>query len=367
MSIRRMERKHERKVVNLTQPKLTCDQCGKEEFHIDEMTGEIVCILCGMVHTERGVSLGPESLAHTPEQYESRLRTKPLDPMHHDFGMTTVIPWEGRDHAGRSLSYEAKSQVHRMRKHQNRASLAKSQSRNFTVASSYIQRLGTKLSLPKAVKQQAATLYRRCLAKDLIRGREIQTVAGACTYMACRLSQTPRSLKDIATMLGCEKKTLARVYRMILRRLDYKMPVQHMKPYIGKIVAALNLSGEVEIRAIALAELCITSKISAGKDPAGLAAAIVYIVSREMDLRVTQRELSKLSDTTEVTIRNRYKDIVTTLELDIDLPTYTKSSTTKTAVPKTPEPKKPIVTWEDYVKRKRASNADLLDESPIEY
>ena len=56
-----------------------------------------------------------------------------------------------------------------------------------------------------------------------------------------------------------------------------------------------------------------------GKSPTGVAAAAVYVASRLGNTARTQREVADISGVTEVTIRNRYKEIVGQLGLEIDL------------------------------------------------
>ncbi|MEM1742085.1 MAG: sigma factor-like helix-turn-helix DNA-binding protein, partial [Desulfurococcaceae archaeon] len=56
---------------------------------------------------------------------------------------------------------------------------------------------------------------------------------------------------------------------------------------------------------------------TAGKDPAGLAAAAVYIASLELGEKRTQKEVAQVAGVTEVTVRNRYKELVKELKLNV--------------------------------------------------
>jgi transcription initiation factor TFIIB len=56
-----------------------------------------------------------------------------------------------------------------------------------------------------------------------------------------------------------------------------------------------------------------------GKAPNGLAAAYLYISSILLGVNVLQRDVSSLSNVTEVTIRNRCKDILTNFKIRITL------------------------------------------------
>ena len=59
-----------------------------------------------------------------------------------------------------------------------------------------------------------------------------------------------------------------------------------------------------------------------GKSPCGVAAACVYIAASVEGFHRTQREISEASNTTEVTIRNRYKEICSVLGVEISLTPY---------------------------------------------
>jgi transcription initiation factor TFIIB len=59
-------------------------------------------------------------------------------------------------------------------------------------------------------------------------------------------------------------------------------------------------------------------ELTHGKSPTGVAAAAVYIVSRTNERSRTQREVADISGVTEVTIRNRYKELVDNLGIELD-------------------------------------------------
>jgi transcription initiation factor TFIIB len=96
------------------------------------------------------------------------------------------------------------------------------------------------------------------------------------------------------------------------------MPIVDPIRYVSRIVSTLRLSPAVERRA---AEILIEARrrgLTAGKDPAGLAAAAIYIAALELGDRRTQKEIAAAAGVTEVTVRNRYKELVQ--KLNIPLP-----------------------------------------------
>ena len=60
-------------------------------------------------------------------------------------------------------------------------------------------------------------------------------------------------------------------------------------------------------------------ELTSGRGPTGVAAAAIYIASILSGERRTQREVAEVAGVTEVTIRNRYKELAERLDIDIVL------------------------------------------------
>jgi transcription initiation factor TFIIB len=60
-------------------------------------------------------------------------------------------------------------------------------------------------------------------------------------------------------------------------------------------------------------------KLTSGRGPAGMAAACIYISCQLTNERRTQGEISREAQVTEVTIRNRYKELVQRLDFNVSL------------------------------------------------
>ena len=62
-------------------------------------------------------------------------------------------------------------------------------------------------------------------------------------------------------------------------------------------------------------------ELASGRGPTGMAAAVLYIASVMCGERRTQREVADVAGVTEVTIRNRYKEIIQKLDIDLGMVT----------------------------------------------
>jgi transcription initiation factor TFIIB len=178
-----------------------------------------------------------------------------------------------------------------------------------------LSRFSDKLRIPKYVEENAALIYRKVLEKGFIRGRSIKGSVAASLYAACRLTQTPRSLKKVVEVSGRSQKEISRLYRLIQQELNIKMPIDNPFKYVSKIASKLKLSQRTENLGVELLFKAQKNKSVVGKDPSGIAAASLYVASILNNEKIFQKELAKAAKVTEVTIRNRYKKLMIDLGL----------------------------------------------------
>jgi len=131
----------------------------------------------------------------------------------------------------------------------------------------------------------------------------------AALYAACRDTETPRTINDVADAANIKRKDVTRCYRLLYRELDLKMPVVDSIQCIARIASKLKIPEKAKRHAAKLLKDAQKQKESSGKDPMGLAATALYISCVKNGVSVTQRDLAEASGVTEVTIRNRYKSL----------------------------------------------------------
>ncbi|MDE1770127.1 MAG: transcription initiation factor IIB, partial [Thaumarchaeota archaeon] len=200
-----------------------CPRCGKGPMVTDNTTGEMFCGGCGFVMTERVEESGPEWRSFSKEEHEDRSRTgTPTSLAMHDMGLATIIGPADKDASGKPLSASMKSTIERLRTWDSRSQVHEPVDRNFRQAFSELDRLKDKLALSDAVIEKTAYIYRKALDKGLVRGRSIPGLVAAALYAACRDTETPRTLTDVANGINIKRKDVARCYRLLLRELDLK-------------------------------------------------------------------------------------------------------------------------------------------------
>ncbi|AMD16937.1 transcription initiation factor IIB [Methanobrevibacter sp. YE315] len=295
-----------------------CPVCNSTERKIDNGRAEVTCADCGLVLEENLIDCGPEWRAFDHEQRDKRTRVgAPTTNTIHDRGLSTIIDWRNKDIYGREIPSGSRAQWHRLRKWQRRIRISGAGERNLAFALSEIDRFSSRLSLPRSVREDASMIYRGAVDKKLIRGRSIEGVAASSLYAACRRCKVPRTLDEIAEASDVTKKEVGRTYRFLARELKIKLPPTSPTDYIPRFATKLGISGEAESKAIEIIEEAMKNDLTSGRGPTGVAAAALYISSVLFGERKTQKEVATIAGVTEVTIRNRYKELTEKVDVGV--------------------------------------------------
>ncbi len=301
-----------------TQPN-KCPSCGSSDLIFDGERGELVCNNCGLVIEENATDAGPEWRAFDTDQRNSRARTgAPIKYTKPNRGLVTEIDLYNKDIRGVRIPSKRQAQLYRMRKWHKRASISSSSERNYLIALPELNRVSSYLGLPENIRENAALLYRKCVQSNMIRGRPIETVVQAVIYAACRSAGMPRTLDEISSISGLPKKEIGRAYRVISHELGLKIPLTDPISYVPRYVNSLKLSGEAQEKSVELLKQAMKKGLVSGRSPTGVSAAAVYIAGALCGERRTQKEVADVAGVTEVTIRNRYRELKEQLNIDVN-------------------------------------------------
>jgi len=288
----------------------TCPECGGR-LHADQEHGETVCADCGLVVSEDSIDRGPEWRAFNPGEKDQKSRVgAPTTKMLHDKGLSSTIDWQHKDAYGRTLSSKQRQKMQRLRTWDERFRTRNHKERNLKQALGEIDRMASALGLPETVRETASVIYRRALAEDLLPGRSIEGVATAAVYAAARQAGIPRSLDEVSAVSRVDDMEFKRTYRYIVRELSLEVQPADPTDYVPRFSADLDLSEESKRRARELLEAGKLEGVHSGKSPVGLAAAAIYAAALLTNEKLTQSQVSEVTDVSEVTIRNRYKELL---------------------------------------------------------
>jgi len=293
--------------------KSSCPKCGSANIISDLENGERVCGNCGLVLEDDIVDRGPEWRAFTTTEKDNRSRAGLGSSLTlFDKGLSTVFKGD-RDASGKRLNSQIINRMDRLRKYDNRSKFDETWRRNLSIAMAELDRMSVNLHIPQNVKEQAAAIYRKALKKDLIRGRSIDAFVAASIYAACRATEVPRPLKKISQESTREHSEVARTYRLLIRELGLRMPVDDPTKFIPSIASRLKLKRITEEYAIGILKKAKIKQELTGKDPRGLAAAALYMACLEKKEKRIQKDVAMAAGTTEVTLRNRLRGLENSL------------------------------------------------------
>jgi len=299
-----------------------CPECGNGNIIKDYENGEYVCGACGLV-LGKIYDRGLERRIFDLEQKEKRSRAgAPLTYTLHDKGLATSISPFDVDRYKRPLKPEQKQTFHRLREWQKRTRVSKGE-RTLISGLIEIERMSEHLNLPKnareRVKESASIIFRKAWKEGLIRGRRGKEIAAASLYAACKQFNIPKTLNELSEVSDLSKKKIGKTYRLVLEELRYSPQILPISSYASRAINEFKKYGKIEELTYKILSAAKEARLSSGRDPVGLVAASIYIASLLTGERISQEELSKKLRRTEVTIRNRYKEMVRELLFTVEL------------------------------------------------
>lgn len=297
---------------------IRCPNCASTDLVKDYDQGELICTKCGYVAEDHEIDTSPEWRAFDEEEREKRDRAgAPLSLMIHDGGLSTTVGRpDGR--LSEKSAQAAQDQVDKIARWQSRVRVSSSVDRNLSQALNVMLKVGSMLNLPRTVLESASLTYRKALKSRLVRGRSIHGVVAASIYIACKQFGMARSLEEVANSCTISKKEAGRSYRYVaweLSILPPQMKSSSPEGYVTRFSEQLELPRSVEIFAVKLLRTAMELKLTSGRGPAGLAAAVTYVASLLAGAHKTQREVAEVARVTEVTIRNRYKELLERVDI----------------------------------------------------
>ncbi len=303
-----------------------CPEC-QSSLVDDVQNGEIICSGCGVVVADQMADYGPESKSSSLEEKMKLARaTGQTTYSQHYLGIATEISISAKDFSGKTINSEVANQMHNLRKWQQRVRVSSPRERRLANVLTKIGETCQNLSLPKNVLETASIIYRSLDGQIEVKGKSVVSISVATIYMACKQCGVVRSLEEICKVVCAAKdvksktKLAAKYYRtMVMEMGPATAPVITMDKYISKIANLTQTDVRVERLALEISEKTRNNNLADGKAPNGIAAAYLYVASILLGQNVIQRDISSVAGVTEVTIRNRCKEILTSYKLQVIL------------------------------------------------
>ncbi len=287
-----------------------CPECDSRDLVKDDYRAELVCNSCGLVLEADMIDQGPDWRDfNVYERYGNSRVGSPANPMIPDKGLSTEIPMATKDAHGKSLPTDARVKFYRMRMLHNQVRQSKRGERSLGEGLRQVDRFASLMRLPPSIREEAAVVYRKAAQQGVVRGRSIAIIAAASLYVACRLHGYPRTLREIVDILKLDRKKLSRTYTILNRELKLRIPTTSPMDYLPRISEALELRPKTRSMASKIIRDLTQDPAFASMLPTGTVAGAVYIASILCEDRRSQDEISKAAGVSEVTLRNRARQI----------------------------------------------------------
>ena len=312
--------------MNTIEIEKCCPEC--ESTLVDDVqNGERICSGCGVVVAEQMADYGPEARSSSLEEKMKLARaTGQTTYSQHDLGIATEISISTKDYSGKSINSEVANQMNNLRKWQQRIRVSSPRERRLSNVLAKIGDTCKVLNLSKNVLETSSMVYRNLDGKMDVKGKSVASITAATIFMACKQCDVVRSLNEICAGISTVKdlkaktKLAAKYYRTMVMELGASStPVVTMDKYISKIANLSKTDVRVERLALEIFEKTRNRNLADGKAPNGIAAAYLYVASILLGQNVLQRDVSSVAGVTEVTIRNRCKEILTSYKLCVTL------------------------------------------------
>lgn len=291
-----------------------CPTCGGLLTN-DQKRAETVCTVCALVVESDRIDYGAEWRAYDHAEAREKSRVgPPATSLIHDKGLATTIDWRNRDARGNQLSHEQRRRSERLRRTNKRNSVVRSEDRSRSYGNKEIKRMASCLEIvPDQAAEYAGRLFRRATKLDVLSGRSVEAVATACLYIAIQKHDVPLRLKDVLPYSRTDDGRSVRQARLAtVDAAALAVPPVDPALYVERI--ATNVRGTIARFTIREARGLLDQtpgEVVAGRSPYCLAASALYAGARIRGEDITQKELAAAADVAVETIREQYREILT--------------------------------------------------------
>ena len=253
-----------------------CPDCDGDNIK-DEGDGIMSCRNCDLIF-----DAGPQWIKYSPEDKSSEV---PEFQSEQTLTSKTILKWQENTRSGNLAS------------------------KSILLASEEIDRIANEIRVTDSIKEAALEIFSSSSKAGIVRGRSSSKVAAAAVYTACRMANIPRTLDEISRT-DLNRNELSRLHKLISRKLKLKIYTTTTSSFLPRFAHKLAISNDVEKEAEKIIKAVERSNYRQGISPAALLGAALYIACKNNKVRRSQLEIAKVVGTSEVTLRNRSKEIL---------------------------------------------------------
>ncbi len=282
-----------------------CTMCGSTHRIVDPVRAETVCAECGLV-------LGPGELVAAPPALAASAGSdgsgRGIGPFSLAAGARRLLGSTlslSRDGQGRRLDWRRRYEFQHLRRvMQRQTSRGPGAAGDRSPARSEILVAGEQLALPAVVVAEAERVFRDARDRSLFRGRGMHACVGAAIYAACRRFSIPRTLGEVASVVGARRSDVGRTFKMVQRGGGIQIPGVGTRSFLTRYAQELALSPKVRATVESMLEVAKEDPELSGVSPHGLVAALLYLAAERNGEHRSRAQVARVSTVTEVTLRS---------------------------------------------------------------
>lgn len=273
-----------------------CDDCGNETITKDDHKGIMVCTHCGLIQeyiidmTAEWKNFPDEKNIARAEISDSRV-------------IKTLIPYSFKDATGVPIPAKRQRLINRIRKQHDRQYTYKGYNKDVMKILIEIDKISANKSLPKFIREYSKNIYLEAHNGGIAKGKQKNVLIPACIYLACRMKQFSRSIDDILEDLGVSKKKMKKMYRLLIRSLNYQPKPRKYDDFIVRVTNELSLPTKIASDAISIFRASYKRYSLSGKNPACVAAGAIFTACVINGHRRSQEDIATALGVTSASLR----------------------------------------------------------------
>lgn len=286
-----------------------CGECGSDDLVIDDVTGETICRLCGLVVDSKHIDPGPDWRSFNKPEEDKRARASASPSYLPTYRISSDMDWRDVDIHGSKLDPDKVVEFRRLRKVNVR--VLGDSGRGLLLGVTIIRNMCTKLSLPKYIVKSAIHYFTEMKKIKAVRGRTLEDISAACIYVGCRDHRIPMTIGQISSDTGISKKSIYKSFKIIHDKIGVSSKQINVREHLTKYVSSHDLPPDTLLLISDLDVAISKTKIFIGSSPTGIASGIIYTACIITNAHRTQSEVALAFGITEVTLRNisrKFKD-----------------------------------------------------------
>lgn len=174
---------------------------------------------------------------------------------------------------------------------------------------SEIFRQASLLDLEDRLMHEVQSIYESVRSNGLTKYKQEERVITALIYVICRRDGIPLTLHKICDVLKTDYRSINKVYRYLVKKTGLYIPPTTPTEYLERFAQELKIPKDTVSTARGILKRVRSTGVISGKGPAGVAAASLCLASDMQKVSASQKEIAQISGVTQVTIRNRYREL----------------------------------------------------------